>query len=125
MTSQWSDQRLHRDLHAVAAPDTLKPFTSKQDAFDRLMPYHVFNSSGTPAPSEGRYSAEYVMKAAEPAERARKRQKVYRTTFNSLVFNAGLGPCMLISTVMTAFLTTGLGMIRLVACLSDCLLAEF
>lgn len=76
MASQWSDQHLQRDLHAVAAPDTLKPFTSTQDAFDRLVPYHVFNSSAISQSAEGRYSAEHVLKAAEPAERARKRHKV-------------------------------------------------
>jgi len=76
MSSQWSDQHLHRDLQAVVSPDTLKPFTSRQDAFDRLMPYHVFGSQGIPGPAEGRYSSTAVLKAAEPAERARKRQKV-------------------------------------------------
>jgi hypothetical protein len=83
MASQWSDQVLQHDLHLIAAPDTLKAFTSKMDVFKRLMPYHIFSSETEHTPNEGRYSAAYLMRIAEPAERARKRMKVLEEKLNS------------------------------------------
>lgn len=42
MSSSWSEQSLQSDLSLIVKPDTNKPFASKKDAFDRLLPYHIF-----------------------------------------------------------------------------------
>ena len=73
MSSNWSDQSLQSDLLLVAQPDTKKPFASKQDAFDRLLPYHIF-ASGEPK-RKLLPALDRARSLIETVESARKRLK--------------------------------------------------
>lgn len=42
MTPDWSDQVLQDELSHISAPDARRPFSSREDVFDRLIPYHIF-----------------------------------------------------------------------------------
>ena len=42
MTPAWSEQVLQDDLSQITAPDVCRPFSSREDVFDRLIPYHIF-----------------------------------------------------------------------------------
>lgn len=84
MTDGWSDHTLQSDLLLVSQPDTTKPFSSKKDVLERLLPYHVF--ADTDQKSQDQMVAlQEIKKISEPIERARKRAKT------ALEASSGLG----------------------------------
>lgn len=78
MSSNWSEQSLQSDLLLVAQPDTNKPFVSKKDAFDRLLPYHIF--AREEARSKSLPALDRAKSLTESVESARKRLKLANET---------------------------------------------
>lgn len=77
MTDNCSEKTLQADLLLVSQPDITKPFSSREDAFQRLASYHVFLSQK----KKSRYSVlEDAKSSTQSLEKARKRAKVVEDT---------------------------------------------
>lgn len=71
-TPAWSENVLQADLSLLCHPDISRPFSSKQDAFNRLAPFHLLADDAETDTANAATVAELESRAAIVREAQQK-----------------------------------------------------